>query len=720
MKSPVSKLFLPALVFVLLVTVGYLASDRLLSSRGTSLSKLTQDSDFVIAVAPFWGVDEAAVREGKVMRTLVERELLETLGDRDDVRVVGNEIEEPPRSMREAQMLGEELNASLIVWGQVLSVGDEMEIQPYMAVFGPNISRSGRLEATRTNVKKVMIDLAERDELQLRKMKAEELGEVAVLSAARYFRKRDPEMALELLNKSERSAENLRLRGDIYSDLKMWANAENNYNAALSKAPDEAWPFISLGWIYSKRGDKSGAEAMLKAAIERDPMSPKPHYHIGNLYAANYFYEEATAHYEEGIRKDPAYVWSYMGIGDVFEKQERYLDAIQLFQRASRIDPKHPAPHHALGSVYHWFLGRTPDAIREFKKALALDPENTLVMRGLAECYKTVDRIKEAKQLMHRAVNFEPKNTELRISLSEIYSRNGEYADAEAEILAAMEISTDAPELQTSLAQVYEKMKQYDKAVAAYHTAIELDSTDAFTHYALGQLYETMGRPDAAAAEYERTKTINPTDNFLPFMLALNNLNRERYEEAAELLEEIVSGSEEGAEWTDPNYFLGVALENLGRYEEATAAYAAAAASGFDWMHVQLGYFINLHRVGKPELAAAAMDHFADSLRVLSRIRDYGFRLDVVKFLDGTLSEKDLVVATGQDTQFEPLNRIIAYYYLGMAYLVGIPAELDSKRGDIKKARSYLRKCVAIRVSEETRPEEYDKAERELKRLNKG
>ena len=110
----------------------------------------------------------------------------------------------------------------------------------------------------------------------------------------------------------------------------------------------------------------------------------------------------------------------------------------------------------------------------EYKKALAIDPNNAAVLNDYG--YMLADegvRLPEALSMIQKAVQLEPQN--------------GSYLD--------------------SLGWVYYKLGQYGPAEENLHQAIDRQPTDASIHDHLGEVYEKTGRLKLAVDQWERSMT---------------------------------------------------------------------------------------------------------------------------------------------------------------------------------------------------------------------
>jgi tetratricopeptide (TPR) repeat protein len=117
---------------------------------------------------------------------------------------------------------------------------------------------------------------------------------------------------------------------------------------------------------------------------------------------------------------------------------------------------------------------RFDEAEAEYKKALALDPQNPTVLNNYG--YDLVDRgvrLNDALSMIQKAVTLDPQN--------------GSYLD--------------------SLGWAYYKLGQYGPAEQNLHQAIDRTPTDASIHDHLGEVYEKTGRLKLAVAQWERSMT---------------------------------------------------------------------------------------------------------------------------------------------------------------------------------------------------------------------
>jgi tetratricopeptide (TPR) repeat protein len=109
----------------------------------------------------------------------------------------------------------------------------------------------------------------------------------------------------------------------------------------------------------------------------------------------------------------------------------------------------------------------------QFRKALALDPQNAAVLNYLG--YMLADqglKLPEALQMISQAVDLDPQNGAYLDSLGWVYFKSGQYTQAEENLRKANErINTD-PTVHDHLGEVYEKTGNLKMAVAQWERSM--------------------------------------------------------------------------------------------------------------------------------------------------------------------------------------------------------------------------------------------------------
>ncbi|MDR3745521.1 MAG: tetratricopeptide repeat protein [Acidobacteriaceae bacterium] len=243
---------------------------------------------------------------------------------------------------------------------------------------------------------------------------------------------------------------------------------------------------VALGGDYVARGYDGEIDAYRDAhqwkeatatAAEVAKILPKSH--LAQLVYANQLAD--TGQVNEGIALAKAQLTGGADDRDVEEalaqmyiRLKRFSEASEQLDKASVLATKND------DRLYVCFLrGEFYDrqklyaqAEEQFRKALAIDPQNATVLNYLG--YMLADqgqKLPEALKMIQQAVDLDPQNGAYLDSLGWVYFKSGKYAEAEENL----------------------------------HKAIERISTDPSVHDHLGQLYEKTGRLKLAVAQWERS-----------------------------------------------------------------------------------------------------------------------------------------------------------------------------------------------------------------------
>jgi tetratricopeptide (TPR) repeat protein len=336
------------------------------------------DTKFVIVVAPFWGINEAATREGKVMQSLIEQKINEVLDDQDDLLIIGKERVKVIRSHDEARDLGKSLGAYVVFWGEVISLGGDIEFQPFVTIT--------EIDRQRYTLDPVVlaVGLDNPQPIAMRKNKIEELKNHILYTAAEYYFHKERLLSYKdktLIQKSidlcqqisPPSQEGLYLLGANYVQLNELKHAKSAFEQiiVLNHEYDRAW--ISLGSVYLFMNDFDKAIQHCKKAIELKPEISGYHNYLGAAYRHLQQFDLATKEYHKAIELDPDNERHLFGLGIVYFDQENFRDATIFYEKAINKGYRVNGDElYILGTAYH-FGGNYDKALENYFKIFEQD-----------------------------------------------------------------------------------------------------------------------------------------------------------------------------------------------------------------------------------------------------------------------------------------------------------------------------------------------------------
>jgi tetratricopeptide (TPR) repeat protein len=180
-------------------------------------------------------------------------------------------------------------------------------------------------------------------------------------------------------------------RGQLFEDLGEIANAVEQFQIALAKAPDDADLQLRVGSVLVVVGRADEALVMLRKVLEKRPTSAEAHHYIGRALM-----EQGPGREVESLRflkravdLDPNraefHVYVAWVANEIMPPQlELVRDEVD---RALALDQRNPEAYWQRG-VLERMQGAVEDAVRDEKHALELRPSRYEAHSVLAECYE--------------------------------------------------------------------------------------------------------------------------------------------------------------------------------------------------------------------------------------------------------------------------------------------------------------------------------------------
>ena len=191
---------------------------------------------------------------------------------------------------------------------------------------------------------------------------------------------------------------------------------------------------------------------------------------------------KAIAFYEEAIARDPNYALAYAGLSNAYilapfytgtDRHEANTKAKEAALKALRLDPNLAEAHLALGKVFFFSEIDLAGAIREYKRAIELKPND-------ADAYHWYS--------------------------NDTLAALGQFEEAIVEGRRSVELDPLSVVINVDLGVTFYYAHRYDDAARQLRKTLEIDPTSFYTHYNLGILLQVTGDLSGAIAEYEKAK----------------------------------------------------------------------------------------------------------------------------------------------------------------------------------------------------------------------
>jgi len=164
-----------------------------------------------------------------------------------------------------------------------------------------------------------------------------------------------------------------------------------------------------------------------------------------------------------------------------------------LWEDAAEKSPNKGRPHTGLGLALN-HVGRTGEAIEEFKKAIQLNPKAGEPFLNLGYIYFHQGKMEEAIQAFQKAIVLTPRlSPECHNNLGIIYLQQGRKEEGIKELQLALQARPFYARTHGNLGNFYEKEGDVDRAISFMERAAKLEPEYVPVYKALIRLYEKKG-----------------------------------------------------------------------------------------------------------------------------------------------------------------------------------------------------------------------------------
>ena len=182
-------------------------------------------------------------------------------------------------------------------------------------------------------------------------------------------------------------------------------------------------------------------------------------------------------------------------------KSAQKLAAASL-AHASELDSSSPKMHVLLGDLYRQ-QKNFPDAEREYRKALAAQPEDAGALFGLSLALLANSQVDEALALAQAALEKHSDDPEFNAVMGEILCARDDFAGAEPYLKKSLNTKPELlPRVHALLGKVYAQTGRTPQAIAELKLALA-DDKDGSIHYQIARLYLRVGDRDSARQAFE-------------------------------------------------------------------------------------------------------------------------------------------------------------------------------------------------------------------------
>jgi serine/threonine protein kinase/Tfp pilus assembly protein PilF len=246
---------------------------------------------------------------------------------------------------------------------------------------------------------------------------------------------------------------------------------------------------------------------------------------------------KALDYFEKALEIDQNYALAYTGVADChimlpwygrFSPKEEFPKARTAALNALKIDNLLAEAHTSLAAIKHWYDWDWPDAEREYKRAIELNPRYETAHQWYGSFLGDVGRYEEAIAELKRAVELDPLSLIINTNLADYLYVARRYDDAIEQYKKTIDIYPESRLPLNWLGIVYLKKGMLEEAVEIF------EKTD---YPLLTSAYTALGKRDEALKILKKWELRSNKEYIDPVFLAMVYLGFEERDQVFKYLE---------------------------------------------------------------------------------------------------------------------------------------------------------------------------------------
>lgn len=299
--------------------------------------------------------------------------------------------------------------------------------------------------------------------------------------------------------------------------------------------------------LYQKSGQTGEAMDIYKKVLQLDPRNRDAYFALGEIYQDLGKPEEVIGTYNKLLKLYPEDEGVQLRIIDAYGRaiqkhpdrifQEKREDLLSQYEQLSKRKQYTANDYFNLGFLYEQ-VGGYEEAMRFYRKALALAPNHEKALYSLASRYQATGDVKTAMALYQRLVHFHPQSTLAYLNMGLIYNALGDTDRAKYLYQKVVNIDPNNADAYFNLGYLNESAGEIRDALNFYEKAVESNPRHAEAYYNMGNVYAALQQYPEAMASYLKTVAINPSHQNAFVNLSILSFKSKDFDGAIRYLEE--------------------------------------------------------------------------------------------------------------------------------------------------------------------------------------
>ncbi|MCZ6751940.1 MAG: protein kinase [Acidobacteria bacterium] len=243
-------------------------------------------------------------------------------------------------------------------------------------------------------------------------------------------------------------------------------------------------------------------------------------------------FRKGLEYFQQAIAKDPTYALAYAGLADCYallgavgyagaETKEVMAKAKAAARKALEIDDTVAEAHASLAFITFRFDWNWPEAEREFRRAIELNPNYPTAHQWYAMDLGIMERTEEALAEIRRAHELDPLSLTINAGVARLLHSAGQYDKAIEQIRKTLEMDPNFVQAHFDLGLIYTEMRMYPEAIAEFEKGGTLSGGNPQIKSGLGLAYSLSGRRADALRILDQLNEQSERGYVSPFSIAV-------------------------------------------------------------------------------------------------------------------------------------------------------------------------------------------------------
>ena len=336
---------------------------------------------------------------------------------------------------------------------------------------------------------------------------------------------------------------------------------------------DTIFKYYSLGVARLVLGKTLAAAESFTQVLKLNDKFEKALYYRSRTYRMLGMMREAGMDLQRHLELKPRDPYANFALGCCLMEVGRTPQAIQVFNKAITDKPGYYKAHLQIGQCYHTLM-QYDQAMEHAKKALQIRPDSCEAFLLQGRCLEQQYRMDEAAEIYERAIACNPNSKDAHLTVGLLYKNLGRHQAAVRHLQKTVEIDPNEVEAYYMLGVLLCGLKKYQDALAPLRRCLELTPNHTYARYTLGKACLACEQVEEAIECFNQTLQQNPNDVKTLTALGMAHFQKKQLEQAKHQFLEVIGRNPREAE---AHYYLGATLFQMNEFDKAIESYQKAS-----------------------------------------------------------------------------------------------------------------------------------------------